>query len=117
MQGLRDKNDLEDLDFQKFFTIVQKQANSKNSVFFLECEEGHERNVDGIDCMNFTGWLIPKDKAEIFEKKFLSYSNDVGDDEWLVYSTGTTWQNQNGEIKISFQNLFWGIELCRKDNH
>lgn len=68
MQGLRDINDLKDLEFQKFFSIVQRWADLENAVFFLDDEEGNEGIVDGIECMNFTGWLIPECKASIFEK-------------------------------------------------
>ena len=116
VQGLRDKRDFQDEDFLKFFAILQREAQKYNSVFFLECEEGQEGEVEDVKCMNFTGWLIPNDLANAFNDLFLSYSDDVDSDEWLRFSTGVTWHENNGSIEISFQNLFPYIELCRKDN-
>lgn len=116
MQGLRDINDLNDLEFKEFFSLVQKQANSENSVFFLDDEEGNEGVVNNIVCMDLTGWLIPKEKANIFEKKFLKNKEEIDVDKWDIYYTGSTWKDQDGEIEISFKNLFWAIEACSEDN-
>ena len=65
MQGLRMQ---EDKGFENFFTIVQNTAKKQDNVFFCDDCLGDEftlGNLEG-DCM--TGWLIPLDEAERFEK-------------------------------------------------
>ena len=117
VQGLRDKRDFQDKDFLKFFDVVQREAKKQGAVFFLECEEGNEGTVDNIKCMNFTGWLIPNKFAKSFNDLFLSYCDAVDDDKWDKFCVAEEWsKNDEGELTITFRDLFPYIEMCRKDN-
>lgn len=116
MQGARDVEDFENDGFFNFFQIVQKKAKEQNSVFFFECEEGNEGEVNGVKCMDFTGWLIPQEKVPVFEALYDARSENVEDDEWDRYSVGTSWRDNNGQIEITFQDLYPFILMCKQDS-
>ncbi|MCI5874063.1 MAG: hypothetical protein PUJ55_00385 [Clostridiales bacterium] len=96
MKGLRTQ---ENNNFIKFFEIVQNEAAKSGKVFFLDCEEGHDGSVDGMEVCNLSGWLIPTDKANEFEAL---WKNEEEDDKWSDFFGFVSWKDENG-LKIVFE--------------
>ena len=76
MRGLRTQ---EGNEFEKFFQLVQNEADKQGAVFFLECGEGNDFNADGIEGEDLRGWLIPEGQADKFER---DWANGEPGDEW-----------------------------------
>ena len=98
MLGLRMQ---EEKDFENFFTIVQNTAKKQENVFFCDDCLGDEftlGNLEG-DCM--TGWLIPLDEAERFEKVYLA--NKINSKIWDNKYVLARWHINNGIVSITFE--------------
>lgn len=65
MRGLKKQ---EDKKFENFFAFVQEKAWGKASVFFLECGEGRDFEDGDMEGEDMSGWLVPEDQAEQFQK-------------------------------------------------
>ena len=98
MRGLKTQ---EGNKFDKFWTIVSKKALENNKIFFLECGEGREFEMQDMEGEDLRGWLIPVDKADEFEKEWLK--DEVGDN-WLNFIIWAEWQKVNGNISVEFIN-------------
>lgn len=96
MKGLRTQ---ENNNFIDFFNIVQSEAAKIGKVFFLDCEEGHDGNVNGMEICNLSGWLIPSDKANEFETL---WEKEMEDDEWSDFFVFAKWKYEDG-LKIFFE--------------
>lgn len=96
MKGLRTQ---ENNNFIKFFEVVQSEAEKIGKVFFLDCEEGHDGSVNGMEVCNLSGWLIPADKANEFE---LLWKREKEDDNWSDFFVFVSWKDENG-LKIVFE--------------
>lgn len=95
MKGLRTQ---ESNNFIKFFVLVQNEAEKLGKVFFLDCEEGNDGNVCGVEVCNLSGWLLPDSKASDFEKVWEKCNED---DDWSDFFCFVRWKDENG-LKISF---------------
>ena len=85
--------------FERFFTLVQKEALKKDSVFFLDSGEGHIFENESMEYSDLSGWLVPREKAKEFEKE---YMKKWGDPEgWDDYFCWAEWENEENP-KISF---------------
>ncbi len=84
--------------FEKFFELVQQEAKKKGGVFFADCGEGNEFSNDHMEGENLSGWLIPIEIAEEFEKEFLEKTDPEGWDKFLCWAL---WENADNP-KISF---------------
>ena len=98
MLGLRTQ---ENSKFLKFWNIVQEKARKYNKTFFLDCGEGHEFENQEIECENLSGWLIPDDKLEIFQKLF--DNNELITNEWEKTVAFVVWSIKNGKIIVDFE--------------
>lgn len=96
MQGLRTQ---ESNNFIKFFEIAQAEARKIGKVFFLDCEEGNDGIVNGIEVCNLSGWLIPAEKSNDFEVIWMKHEEN---DEWSDFFCFLRWQEENG-LKIIFE--------------
>ena len=95
MRGLRTQ---ETNKFKKFFSIVQDAAVKKDCVFFLDSGDGRDFETDSLEGEDLMGWLIPKDKADDFEKEW--ETGDVSDD-WSDFFTWAIWEDaDNPTIKF-----------------
>ncbi len=97
MVGLRTQ---ENPKFLPFFEIIQKEANKANSVFFLDCGEGNSVFSENIICTDCSGWLIPDDKCEEFNKQFAAFGEL--DEKWDEFAAWVKWSGnpQNPQIEI-----------------
>lgn len=100
MQGLRRQ---EDNEFEAFFKIVQNFAKEKRCVFFLDAGEGNEIQLSGIDGENLSGWLIPIEQVDEFEKVFVQskHFNDIPE-KYIDYFCFAKWEINNNKIYIRF---------------
>ncbi len=89
MRGLRTQ---EGNEFEKFFQLVQAEAEKRQAVFFLECGEGNDFSTDGIEGEDLRGWLIPEGQADKFEREWSK--GDPGD-EW---EDNIAWALWNGKL-------------------
>lgn len=96
MKGLRTQ---EDDNFIRFFEIVQEAAKKIGMVFFLDCEDGNDAIIDGIEVCDLAGWLIPVAQANEFEKV---WKDNKEDDAWSDFFTTTGWKNER-ELNIIFE--------------
>lgn len=105
MLGLRNQ---ESTQFNKFFEIVQKEANEIGSVFFLMSEDGNNSIVNDMEVCDLQGWLIPKNKSNDF---IPLWEKDDVTDEWSDYFVFSTWKDDNG-VKVAFETIpdyDWGF--------
>ena len=100
MLGLRTQ---ETIKFEKFFSIVQAEAEKKGCVFFFDTGDGRDFENDTLEGEDLMGWLIPNDKASDFVKEYESCN--VSDD-WLDFYKWAVWDNSNDMISIRFKGDF-----------
>lgn len=99
MVGLRTQ---EDDRFVRFFKIIQEKANKLNSVFFLDCGEGHSVFEDDIICTDCSGWLVPSDKVQDFQKEYDKFQDN---ESWEKYVAWVTWKKDQSGIVINLSKL------------
>ena len=87
--------------FCNYFRIVQKEAEKQGCFYFADCGEGHELFMEQLEGENLSGWLIPIEKADVFEKFFLD--NNVPD-EWDEYWCCAEWSIEDGQVIIQFND-------------
>lgn len=97
MLGLRTR---ENAEFLKFFEHVQKEAESLGKVFFLDFGQCDGTMFRGIEIDRLFGWLVPKDKADVFNRLFL---NDNIAEEWDAYGTWVIPEEAGDKLSIKFQ--------------
>lgn len=98
MRGLRTQ---ENTKFLEFFKQVQAAAAKKNAVFFLDSGEGNQFENETIECEDLSGWLIPNDKSEEFEKLF--NVNDKIIDKWNEFCTFVSWRMDGESLIVTFE--------------
>ena len=97
MLGLRKQ---EDEPFMRFMAIVQNNASEKHCVFFLDAALGDDISFGNVEGDNCAGWLIPNDKAELFNEFFKSGKSDSK--KWDKYYVVAEPSIEDGEWKIAF---------------
>lgn len=97
MQGLRTH---ETSKFIEFFKLVQAEADCQGFVFFLDAGDGHDVETDTLEGEDLQGWLIPKNKANEFQKQ---YERGITDEKWDNFYAFAVWELKNGKIIIKFK--------------
>ncbi len=97
MQGLRKQ---ETDKFNRFFALIQAEAEKQNSVFFADAGDGNDFETETLEGENMMGWLIPADKVKEFEA--LWKASDV-DDSWSEFFVWAVWSKDGGTVKIKFE--------------
>ncbi len=85
--------------FERFFELVQKEALKQGKVFFLDSGEGHDFDNGFMEGENISGWLIPTEKADEFEKEYMKIHDDP--EGWYDYFCWAEWENEENP-KITF---------------
>ena len=88
--------------FERFFQKVQEAAGALNKIFFLECEDGHDKDTDDMEMCDLQGWLVAPERISSFVP--IWNNNDV-DDEWNDEFCFAVWDDSDG-LKIRFLNEF-----------
>ena len=96
MVGLRTQ---EGHKFEKFFALVQEEARSQGSAFFLDCGEGREFETELLCGEDLSGWLIPLAQADKFDSQFKS---GVISEAWLEFVRFAQWSKTGDQVRISF---------------
>lgn len=99
MIGLRTQ---ENEKFENFFSLVQKEAQKYDSVFFADCGEGKIFEYDTFECEDCMGWLIPSDSVAEFERLFTTHKEDDFNDYEKCY-VYMDYNITNNIINISFK--------------
>ncbi|SBV94294.1 conserved hypothetical protein [uncultured Eubacteriales bacterium] len=87
---------------ERFFGLIQETAAEQGKKFFVSCGEGHELNTEELEGEDFSGWMIPLDRAEAFFEDWKSEDADALD-TWEEFFTFAEWVEESGTIKITFQ--------------
>jgi hypothetical protein len=98
MQGLKTH---ETPKFLRFWSIVQKEAQENNNVFFLECGEGRDFEDEDMECEDLRGWLIPVSLVPQFQDE---WEKDSVSDDWIDYIRWAEWKHVGNEIAVIFQD-------------
>jgi len=85
MLGLRTQENENTINFVK---LVQKFADKENSIYFIETSEGKEFVNEEMEGEDLSGWLIPKELSEEFNKEYLA--DDISD-KWDIYYRFAEW--------------------------
>lgn len=99
MLGLRTQ---ESEKFNKFWGLVQETAKKKHCVFFGDCGEGRDFENSNMEGEDFSGWLIPEEKVNTFQKEFLK--NNVSD-KWCDFIMFAIWNKENDNISVEFKKF------------
>lgn len=97
MQGLKTR---ESNKFIKFFEIVQQEAERESSVFFLEAGDGRDFETKDLEGEDLQGWLIPKNRADEFEKQ---WKKGQPNEDWDEFFCFAIWKKEEGKIKVKFE--------------
>lgn len=101
MRGLKTQ---EGAKFNRFFRLIQDEARKHNAVFFAFAGEGREIFLPDIECDDMSGWLIPMEKADEFEKEWNVDNSGSHLEKWSDYFTWAEWSEQNGVISVQFNS-------------
>ena len=101
MRGLKTQ---EGSKFNRFFQLVQDEAQKKNAVFFLLSGEGRDIVLPNLEGEDLSGWLIPADRADEFEKDWQISDSSEHLKKWDDYFLWAEWKEQNGVISIQFKS-------------
>lgn len=99
MRGLRRQ---EDSRFERFFKLVQAEAEKQGCVFFLDCGEGRDIETDTLSGEDLSGWLISSTEAGQFEQAFLEGGNLETWDACIVFAI---WHVEPSGVTIHFQKF------------
>lgn len=97
MQGLRRQ---ENGKFERFFSLVQETAKKQHCVFFLDCGEGRDFLTQTMEGEDLSGWLIPQNSVQEFERQFRA---DHIDEKWFAFFTFAIWHETPDGIGIEFK--------------
>ena len=92
MKGLKTQ---ESKKFENFFDIVQKYAEEKGCIFFLEAGDGRDLVTPTMEGEDLQGWLIPISKEKEFESIWLE---DNVTEKWDDFFCFAVWENENNPI-------------------
>lgn len=104
-KGIRARSDAEDLEFMRFFSIVQEHASRLGSTFFLWSAEAHDGLVADVWCEDLSGWLVPSGESGSFESLWLARDPRIWADEFDDFQVFARWSNDaSGNISITFDH-------------
>ena len=88
--------------FLRFHALIEEEAEKQGKVFFGFAGEGRDFETETMEGEDVSGWLIPKDRADEFEKLWL-ISNNEGLDDWIDYFLFAIWRLEGDEVKVEFK--------------
>ncbi len=89
MLGLRGQ---ESSKFNIFFSRVQRSAQDKGCVFFVDAGDGRDFETDIFEGEDLSGWLVPKERIDEFQPL---WENDDVSDDWSELFGFAVWENQD----------------------
>ncbi|MDU2293819.1 MAG: hypothetical protein ACLVKS_02210 [Peptococcus niger] len=97
MLGLRTQ---ESDEFMRFFKLVQKEAGKLNAVFFADFGQCGDLIFEDMELDRLFGWLIPEERADDFNKEFVSSKVN---EKWDVFCMWVIPEIIDGQLKIKFE--------------
>lgn len=91
--------------FSSFFELVQRKAAETGEIFYGFCGEGNEFYLETMEGEELSGWLIPMEKSEFFEKEWRQSKSLDDLEQWMDYYTWVLWKNHEGRIEIEFKQF------------
>ncbi len=88
--------------FLNFFEIVRKAAKKESSIFFVDCGEGRDIVTPELEGEDLSGWLIPAESADNFQKEF---NTGKVSDKWNDFVCFAIWESKGGEISVKFKQF------------
>ena len=100
MRGLKTQ---ESERFRRFHEFVQEQANKEKKVWFGFAGEGNEFETNEMEGEELSGWLIPAENADEFEKEWLKTQGTQGLEKWLRFFKWVEWKmDDDGNVTVEF---------------
>lgn len=98
MLGLRTQ---ENVKFVNFLKIIQNEAHKSNNTFFFDTQESVESLIGDYECSELSGWLVPNEKAEAFQREYEKFNDDMlkGDYVWV------SWKHIDDSISVFFEKM------------
>lgn len=84
----------------RFFSLVQNCASARHCVFFLECGDGRDFSGEEMEGEDLQGYLIPKEKADDFEREWLS--DQIGE-RWEDCFCFAVWKMTEHALTVDFE--------------
>lgn len=86
--------------FERFWKLIQEQAEKENCKFFMECGEGRELVTDEISGEDIFGWLVPISQEVEFKKEWTKKVPVL--DAWDNCLCIAEWTQIGNQIYINF---------------
>lgn len=100
MLGLRTQ---EGERFERFFKLVQEEAERQGCVFFMDAGDGRDFETATMEGEDLTGFLIPASQADAFHSRFQADSDfPHNTPEWADFFRFATWKQDGDKITIQF---------------
>lgn len=99
MRGLRTQ---ESKEFERFFELIQEEAKKEKAIFFAFAGDGNVTKLQDIECEDMSGWLIPNEKADQFEREWMENNSMSALEEWEEFFTETVYEIKDGKVSVSF---------------
>lgn len=101
MQGLKTQ---ESLKFERFFRLIQNEAQNNKSVFFAFAGDGRDFETQDMEGEDMMGWLIPQSSALAFQNEWEADNSEEALKQWSKFFTWAEWKEKNGKISIEFNS-------------
>lgn len=98
MLGLRTQ---ENVKFVNFLKIIQNEAQKSNKTFFFDTQESVEKVIGDCECSELSGWLVPNEKTEAFQREYEKFDDDKLKEDYVWVS----WKRIDNSISISFEKI------------
>lgn len=87
----------------RFFGIVQTAAHALGKVFFFWSHEGNDFVTDQLDGGDMSGWLVPMERAEEFDRIWKRSVDDLPDELADTFCIARWTADDGGAIGIEFK--------------
>ncbi len=102
MRGLKGQ---ESKSFERFFALVQHAAAEKNALFFAFAGEGRTFTSDDMEGEDLSGWLIPIERADVFERQWNQNNSLSALQEWTDFFVWAVWNIENEMLSVHFEYI------------
>lgn len=111
ISGLRNQGKIdskilsENLTEDQFFELVQEEAAKSDSIFFVFAGEGNDFETEQISMEDLSGWLIPNNMADAFERDWLEDKFSDKMQQWEDYFAWVEWAIVGGKVVVNLNIL------------
>ena len=99
-----------------YFELVQRTASEQGKIFFLDTGQARDFETDDMYGEDLSGWLIDKDKAEVFVPQWIQ-GWDAIDDAFFDDFVFAKWHLDDGAVSVEFKRTrytCWRVPEKRK---